>query len=243
MSAPPVAIRRESDVLVVTLDRPHAANALNAPLQDALVTALRDAATDASVRAVVIAAAGGRVFSAGADLKEFADLDPMETARRRRELLVRTLLAVIDCPRPVVAAVEGKAVGGGAMLAFAADEVVADPAATFSLPEIKLGRPSPIGVAVVAARTGRGAAHRLVQIGKPAEAVTLASSGLVDLAAADAEHVAIARAASLGALPSEAYAANKAALNAAMRQGVKEGAVAAARWRERGGPVTEGERP
>ncbi|MGG5808592.1 enoyl-CoA hydratase/isomerase family protein [Falsiroseomonas sp. CW058] len=219
--------RSESGVLRLVLDRPHAANALDSALHDALVAALAAAAADAAARSVVLAAAGGRVFSAGADLREVFDL-PAEAARaRRRALLLRTLLAVLDFPKPLVALVRGKAVGGGAMLALLADEVVMEDGASLSMPELGIGMPSPIGLAIIAARAGRGAAFRLVQAGRPLAAAEALREGLADLVlpGGEAEAAAIARAAALGAFDAGGFATNKSWMNAELRAALPRAAA------------------
>ena len=211
----------------LTLDRPAAANALDRAMQTALVAELDAAARDPATRALLLAGAGGRVFSAGADLRE--DLGP-DGRRLRREMLVRTLLALLDCPKPVVAMLRGKAVGGGAMLALLADEVVMETGATLSLPEIALGMPTPLGVAIVTARGGRAAAHRLVQANRPMGAEAALAGGLAETMADDAtlEGAALARAAALGSVDPRAYACNKRFLNAPLRRALLEAAEAAA---------------
>jgi enoyl-CoA hydratase/carnithine racemase len=216
-------------VLRLTLDRPQAANALNTALHDALVQALADAAADGAVRAVLLTAAGGRVFSAGADLREVFDLSEQEAKSRRRALLLRTLLALLDFPKPLVALVRGKAVGGGTMLALLADEVVMEAGATLSMPELAIGIPSPIGLAIIAARGGRGAAHRLVQANQPFAAAQAVAAGLADAVAAEAEIDAAAqdRAAALGAFDAHGYAVNKSWLNAELRAALLRAAATA----------------
>jgi enoyl-CoA hydratase/carnithine racemase len=200
----------------LTLNRPHAANALDSALHAALVAALAAAARDDSVRALLLAGAGGRVFSAGADLRE--ELGP-DARRLRREMLMRTLLALLDCPKPVVALLRGKAVGAGAMLALLADEVVLADGASFAMPEIGFGMPSPIGAAIIAARGGRGMAHVLVQAGEAVGAEAARAAGLADTVHADAalDDAALARAQRLGAMSPPAYATNKTWLNADLR--------------------------
>ena len=173
--------RGDGPVLTLTLNRPAAANALDSALQDALVVALAGAAADSGVRAMVLAAAGGRVFSAGADLKEWSELPPAAAATRRRAALLRTLRAVLDFPKPLVVALSGKAIGAGAMLAVLADRVVAAGSASLSMPEIRLGTPSPIGIAVLTPRGGRDAAFRLVQAGATLDAQDARALGLVDI--------------------------------------------------------------
>jgi len=222
MTAPaaPLATRMaEGGVLWLTLDRPRAANALDSAVHGALVAALRAAVGNEAVRAIVITGAGERVFSGGADLKEFAGLPRREAGARLRALLVETLLVLLDTPKPVLAAVQGKAVGGGCMLALAADEALLAEGAVLSMPEIALGMPSPIGAAIVAARGGLAAAQRLVQAGEamaPAEAV---AGGMARSVHPQAElaTAAQARAEGLARLAGRAYAVNKAWMNGAMR--------------------------
>jgi len=201
----------------LTLDRPQAANAMNRAMQDALVAALEAAAKDGPVRAILLTGAGGRVFSAGADLRE--DLGP-ETRSLRRAMLMRSLLAVLDFPKPLLAVIRGKAVGGGAMLALLADEVVMEQGASLSMPELGFGLPSPIGAAIIGARGGRRMAHALVQAGGVIGAEDALGGGLADSLRPDAEldAWALARGQRLGAAPPAAFAVNKAWMNATLRE-------------------------
>lgn len=213
----------------LTLNRPQAANALSRPLQDALVAALQDAAGDHAVRGVLITGAGGRVFSAGADLREDLGLPLLEAKKLRRALLLRSILAVLDCPKPVVAMVRGKCVGGGAMLALMADEVILETGASVSMPEIALAMPSPLGITIIQARGGRQAAHRLMQANRPIDAATALACGIADDVQDDValDATAAARAAALGALDHAAYATNKAWLNGPLRARIIAAAAAA----------------
>jgi len=201
----------------LTLDRPKAANALDRALHDALVAALDAAAKDGQVRAVLLAGAGGRVFSAGADLRE--DLGP-DTRALRRALLMRSLLAVLDFPKPLLAVVRGKAVGGGAMLALLADEVLMEQGASLSMPELGFGLPSPIGAAIIGARSGRPMVQALVQAGEMVGAAAALAAGLADSVRPDADldAWALARATRLGAAPPAAFAVNKVWMNATLRE-------------------------
>lgn len=221
-----MSLRREvleGGVLRLTLDRPKAANALDGALHAALVEALEAAGRDGEISAVLIAGAGGRVFSAGADLREELGAD---ARRLRREWLLRSLLAVLDCPKPLLAVIHGKAVGGGAMLALLADEVLMGEAASLSMPEIGIGMPSPVGIEIIAARGGRGAAQALVQGGAAMDAPAALAERLADAVhATDAlDGAALARAQQLGALDARAYAANKAWMNAALREAMRRAA-------------------
>ncbi len=221
--------RLDGGVLRLTLNRPQAANALSRALQDALVAALAEAATDSAARAVVLTGAGGRVFSAGADLREDLGLPVPEAKKLRRALLLRSILAVLDCPKPLVAMVRGKCVGGGAMLALMADEVLLEASASIAMPEIALAMPSPLGITIISARGGRQAAHRLMQANLPMDAGAALACGLADAVQADAalDAAAEARAAALGAMDSTAYATNKRWLNGPLRARIIAAAQAA----------------
>jgi enoyl-CoA hydratase/carnithine racemase len=222
---------REGEILVLTLNRPAVANALDSTLQDALVGALAAAATDDRVRAVVLTASGERVFSAGADLKEYAAVERPLASRMMRGLLYRTLLAAIDFPKPLVAAVQAKALGAGCMLAAVADEVIASEAAQFGLPEIRIGMPTPIGFAVLAPRAGQVAAQRLVQTGDPVDAARALATGLADevVAPAQLRARALERARALGANTGPAWRANKAWINGGVRAALDAAAAEAER--------------
>lgn len=219
-------------VLWLILDRPRV-NALNAPLERALIAGLAGAAKDAAIRAVVLSAANDRIFSAGADLKEVLDPDPAVARRLRADLLLETLIAIAACPRPVVAAVEGKAIGAGCMLGFLADEVVCGPGAEFSLPEIQHDMPTPLGAAVIAARAPHALVQKLVQAGETltAEAALRASLAVEILSPERLAEGAQARAARLGALPARAYAGNKSWINAPLIAALRGAAEHAARLR------------
>lgn len=211
----------EGDVLVLTFNRPAKANALNEALQDALVAKLAD--PHLAAKAVVLAAMGERVWSAGADLKEFSELEPAVAAKRRRALLKRTLEAVARFRKPLVAAVQGKALGAGAMIALLADELVMAKGAQLGLPEIRHGMPTPVGYAIVAARAGMPVARRMVQDGEPV------GTELAD-AVCDAEALrerALERARKLAAHAGHAYETNKAYINAPLLAAI-EAAFAAA---------------
>lgn len=195
------------DVLVLTLNRPEKANAMNEAMQNALVEMLSGS------KAVVITAAGQKIFSAGADLKEFSELERGVAAKKRRELLKRTLNALLDYPGPLIAAVQGKALGAGAMVALLADELAMADTAELGLPEIRHGIPTPVGYAIVAARGGMPLARRMVQDGESV------GPGLADHVF-DMESLrekSIDRARVLAALPADAYRVNKTFINAPMK--------------------------
>jgi enoyl-CoA hydratase/carnithine racemase len=202
-----VLAAKDGNVLVLTLNRPEKANAMNEAMQNALVQQLTGSGP------VVLAASGAKIFSAGADLKEFADLDRGVAAKKRRELLKRTLNAILDYPGPLVAAVQGKALGAGAMIALLADELVMAETAELGLPEIKHGIPTPVGYAIVAARAGMAVARRMVQDG---DSIGPALADFV-VDASSVQQKALERAKGLAALDGQAYRINKQFINAPLK--------------------------
>jgi enoyl-CoA hydratase len=133
-----VLLERRGPVAVVTLNRPGKLNALSSALLDRFEAALDEVEADDEVRAVVLTGAGDRAFVAGADIEEYAGQTDEEFAvyqRRSRALFSR----IDDFPKPVVAAVNGYALGGGFEIALACDLIVASPSARFGLPEGLLG--------------------------------------------------------------------------------------------------------
>lgn len=122
----------DSGALRLTLNRPHALNALNGPLKSALLAAIHE--VDERTPAVVLCGAGS-AFCAGQDVKTAAD-EPTPGLLIQLQEITRALRA---CPAPVIAAVHGHAVGGGAELALACDLVIADETAQFQFPETAIG--------------------------------------------------------------------------------------------------------
>ncbi len=133
-------IRREGAVLVLSNNNPAARNALSPAFYAAVTTALADAAADSSVGAVVLTGEGGH-FCAGGDLRQLAGRRELPVERRREKLegLHDLIRAVRDCPKPVIAAVEGAAAGAGLSLALACDMLVAARDSLFSVAYVKVG--------------------------------------------------------------------------------------------------------
>ena len=136
-----VSVRNEDGVSIITIDRPDAANAINADVGEGIAAAIAAASADRHTLGAVLTGAGERVFSAGADLKNPANLPPPDLAARRSATLHTLLDAVLGFPKPLVAALNGAAVGAGAMVALLCDRVVCVPTGRFSLPEIDVGMP------------------------------------------------------------------------------------------------------
>lgn len=171
---------RSDGVAVLTLDNPPL-NVVFRGLTVALGQALDALATDARVRAVVLAGAG-RAFCAGSDIAEFQPLmQPGRIVPEKLELQHRVFAALADFPKPTVAAVHGVAFGGGLEIAVCCDFIVADPAARFALPEIKLGVfPGSGGPVRVTRRIGAGRAKEMMLLGEPIDAATALAWGLIN---------------------------------------------------------------
>lgn len=123
------------DIVVLRLNRPQVRNALNLQVRRQLADEILRYGADGKTRCLVITGSD-TVFAAGADITEMADAGPVEVMARNVQQYGRTIM---DCPKPVIAAVEGFALGGGLELALCADIIVAGDGAKLGLPEVKLG--------------------------------------------------------------------------------------------------------
>jgi enoyl-CoA hydratase/carnithine racemase len=168
-------------VRILTMNRPDKRNALNTELTQALLDALRNADAHQAVSCVVLAGAGP-AFCAGADLSEFAHLTPAQQSRvdARAELTMQLHLAVPKMAKPVVTAVHGAALGGGAGLAIAGDLAVMAHGAALGYPETRHGIVAAIVMANLVRQAGRKAAFELVALGEPVGAERALALGLVN---------------------------------------------------------------
>ncbi|MAN77319.1 MAG: enoyl-CoA hydratase [Rhizobiales bacterium] len=162
-----LATRDDGSVRILTMNRPDKLNALDFELTRALVAALEEADDNDGVRAVVLTGAG-RGFCAGADTSEFKTLTPDNSDRveERARLTARLHAVIPQMSTPVIGAVNGFAMGGGAGLALACDYVVADENAIFAYPEVKHGIVAAIVMASLVKHVGRKAAFGLVATGR-----------------------------------------------------------------------------
>ena len=166
-------------VLTLTIDRADRRNALSPEVLAELLAGVRERAAEPDVRVVVVTGAGDKAFCAGADLGSFdADATPLELHESRGGL--RSLvLAIRECPRPVVARVQGLALAGGFGLALACDLVVASEDAAFGLPEVDVGLwPFMVGALVARHVSGKRALD-LMTTGRRIGAATAYEWGLV----------------------------------------------------------------
>jgi|SRR5438477_7654011 len=173
-------IEKRPPVAVVTLDRPKALNALNAATLAELESAFEDLSGDATVRAVLLTGAGGRAFAAGADIRELATVAPEEGrvfALRGQGVFRR----IETLGKPVIACIQGFALGGGCELAMACTFRIAAEDARLGQPEVKLGIIAGYGGTQRLPRlVGRGAALKLLLTGAIIDAREALRIGLVD---------------------------------------------------------------
>jgi len=205
----------------LTLDSPHNRNALSGRLVAQLHAGLRDAAADPNVRVVVLGHTGN-TFCAGADLSEASEGDPGDLAADRAREMAALLRAIVECPRPVIAAVNGHVRAGGMGMVGACDIAVAGPASTFALTEARIGvAPSIISLTLLPKLSARAAA-RYYLTGEKFGASEAAAIGLITLAVEHDADVDAAVADLLGDLrlgSPQGLAASKALTTAALLAG------------------------
>ncbi|RIL05799.1 MAG: crotonase, partial [Proteobacteria bacterium] len=167
-------------VAEVTINRPQSLNALNADVLGGLILHLDKLLLNQELRAVIITGAGEKAFVAGADIHTMAQLGPRPIADYV-ELGQRAMRRIESFPRPVIAAVNGYALGGGLELAIACDIIIASKAAKLGQPEVNLGIiPGFGGTQRLLQRCGIGAAKRLVLSGEIIGADEAYNLGIVD---------------------------------------------------------------
>ena len=178
-----IIVAKQEGVTTVTLDRPHVMNAIHTAMHHELQAALDDFAADRSQRVCVITGAGDRAFCAGSDLKHAAE---MAQAGRRDEMTYPAngyagLIARFDLDKPVMAAVNGVALGGGFEIALACDLIVASDTARFGLPEPLVGAMALAGgVHRLARQIGLKQAMGLILTGRTIDAREAQALGLVN---------------------------------------------------------------
>jgi enoyl-CoA hydratase len=178
-AAPAVLVRRDGGRLELTLNRPARRNALSVEMRDALVEALRLAASDATITEVVLAG-NGPAFCAGGDLDEFGTLPDPATAHLVRLTRSPARLLAALAPR-LTAHLHGACVGSGIELPAFAGRVVAAPDTVIGLPEVRLGLvPGAGGTVSLPARVGRHRTAWLALTGRSIDAATARAWGLVD---------------------------------------------------------------
>jgi enoyl-CoA hydratase/carnithine racemase len=204
-----VTVKDSGPVRTVRMNRPDKKNALTAAMYDAMAAALENANSHPDIRCVVIAGGPG-AFSAGNDLAEFSQA---ATSGEGLALpVVRFLHALARSERPLVAAVQGLAVGVGTTMLLHCDHVIAGTDARFSTPFVNLGLVPEAASSLLAPRLmGHRRAFALLVMGRPLDAAAAQACGLVNTVVppADVDAEAMKAANYIGALPAEAVAASR----------------------------------
>ncbi len=160
----------DNNILTITINRPKKLNALNRETIQELHDAFREAKEDDEVKAVIITGSGEKAFVAGADISEFADYSPKEGKSLAADGQKKLFDYVAEFPKPVIAAVNGFALGGGLELAMAAHFRIASDNAKMGLPEVSLGL-----------IPGYGGTQRLPQlVGKGRAMEMIMTAGMID---------------------------------------------------------------
>lgn len=187
-------------IAIVKINRPEAKNALNGEVRKQLAQIFSELSFNDDINAVVLTG-GDEVFAAGADLKEMATATSTEMLLRHTE---RYWNAISQCPKPVIAAVNGYALGGGCELAMHADIIIAGKSAVFGQPEIKVGlMPGAGGTQRLFRAVGKFHAMRMIMTGAMVKADEAYIIGLVSQVTEDDQTIptAIQMAQSLAKMP------------------------------------------
>jgi len=228
-SAPALLLDRpQAGVAVVTLNRPETRNSLSLAMIDALHTALLDLAKDSGVAAIVLTASGP-VFSAGHDLKELsvhrADADRgiafFEETMTRCSAMMQ---AIVACPKPVIAAVQGTATAAGCQLVATCDLAVAATSAKFCTPGVNIGLFCSTPMVALSRNVARKRAMEMLLLGEMISAKDAAEYGLVNRVVPDAEvlRAAVGLAGKIAAKSPVTVATGKAAFYAQAEMGLSE---------------------
>lgn len=183
-------------IATLTIENEARRNALSMGVRLAMRDHLRAAMGDPAVRVIIITGAGAQ-FCAGGDLSTMGALSPW-AFRKRLDIVHDIIKLMVTGPRPVIAAVEGHAAGGGLSLAVAADLIVAADNATFTSSFVRVGLAPDMGLAhLLPRRVGLGPARRLMLTADPMKAPAALGIGLVDQMVAPGQALAEARALAL----------------------------------------------
>jgi enoyl-CoA hydratase/carnithine racemase len=171
---------KEEHIAVLSLNRPQAMNALDTKTAAELLAALEELELDGEVFAVVLTAEGDKAFCVGADLKERKTMS-REEVKKQRALFVRAFTAAAEFAKPMVAAVNGYALGGGCEFALCCDFIIASEKASFGLPEVGLAViPGGGGTQLLPRAVGRNKAKELIFTGRHISAGEALDIGLVN---------------------------------------------------------------
>ena len=174
--------RPEERIAVIRLNRPQARNALSGGVREQLAQHFTELGADEATRAIILTG-GDKIFAAGADLKDMVERTPVEMMTRSN--LWRP---IAECPKPVIAAVNGYALGGGCELAMHADIIIAGESAQFGQPEVKVGiMPGAGGTQRLVRAVGKFKAMKILLTGEAFSARDALAMGLASEVVPDAE--------------------------------------------------------
>jgi enoyl-CoA hydratase/carnithine racemase len=211
-----ITVTRSEAVLTISLDRPEKMNALTRDMYAELAQALNEAAGDFGVRAVILTSAGDH-FTAGNDIKDFLELPPTS-----EDSTVKLFLdAILEFPKPLLAAVKGNAIGVGTTMLLHCDVVVADPKTSFSMPFVSLGLVPEAGSSLLfPALVGYQRAAKIFLTGESFSAEAALEMGLVAEISSDCYATAMKIAQQIAAQPPTAVINTKALIKASKHDAV-----------------------
>lgn len=208
--------KREAGVLTLTFNRPEKKNAFTHAMYEAATAALKQAATDAEIRVVLLTGAGN-VFTAGNDIGDFMEHPPAG----EDSAVFLFLKALVDAPKPVLAAVDGPAVGIGTTMLLHCDYVVASERVRFHMPFVQLGLCAEGASSLLIPRmAGYALASELLLFGEPFDAATALRAGIINkvVPAESLQEVAAERARTLASRPAEAVRVTKELIRGPRRE-------------------------
>jgi enoyl-CoA hydratase/carnithine racemase len=211
-----ITTTRLDGVLTISLDRPEKMNALTRDMYADLARALNEAAGDFGVRAVILTSAGDH-FTAGNDIKDFLELPPTS-----EDSTVKLFLdAILEFPKPLLAAVKGNAIGVGTTMLLHCDVVVAHPKTSFSMPFVSLGLVPEAGSSLLfPALVGYQRAAKIFMTGESFSAESAKEMGLVAEISDDSYATALTIALQIAAQPPTAVINTKALIKASKHDAV-----------------------
>lgn len=174
-------VNTENGICTITINRPDKLNALNKTVIDELSVALDEIYSNDSIRSAIITGSGAKAFVAGADISEFSSLDAEGGKTLAQRGQTQVFNKIEKCPKPIVAAVNGFALGGGCELAMACHFRIASDNAKFGQPEVNLGLiPGYGGTQRLVQLIGKGRAMEFLMTGNMIDAATALQYGLVN---------------------------------------------------------------
>ena len=208
---------RKNDCLIIRLNRPHDGNAINLSMAQALAALIEDCNKDLTLRAVILTGSGDKFFCAGGDVKAYAKIDTDVDLNEVFDTIRDLLDSLEQLPCPVIAAINGYAIGGGAELTLACDFRIIEHGAQIGFPQSRLGiLPGWTGISRLVPLIGRAAAAKLLFDGRRINAEQALAIGLATAVAPTGQslRVALELAETFSGTAPLSIAAIKAELNA-----------------------------